>query len=103
MSFNVNGTDENNYRYSSGCYQWTGDRRQCVEAGTTNGTITDLDGKFSLNVSQGAKINVSYIGYKTQTITTGVQNSYQIVLKEDTEVLDEVVVTGYGGSQKRAT
>ena len=38
-------------------------------------------------------------GYKTQTITTGVQNSYQIVLKEDTEVLDEVVVTGYGGSQ----
>lgn len=71
-----------------------------VEAGTTNGTITDLDGKFSLNVSQGAKINVSYIGYKTQTITTGVQNSYQIVLKEDTEVLDEVVVTGYGGSQK---
>ena len=37
-----------------------------VEAGTTNGTITDLDGKFSLNVSQGAKINVSYIGYKTQ-------------------------------------
>ena len=74
-----------------------------VEAGTTNGTITDLDGKFSLNVSQGAKINVSYIGYKTQTITTGVQNSYQIVLKEDTEVLDEVVVTGYGGSQKRAT
>lgn len=51
-----------------------------VEAGTTNGTITDLDGKFSLNVSQGAKINVSYIGYKTQTITTGVQNSYQIVL-----------------------
>lgn len=74
-----------------------------VETGTTNGTITDLDGKFSLNVSQGAKINVSYIGYKTQTITTGVQNSYQIVLKEDTEVLDEVVVTGYGGSQKRAT
>ena len=73
-----------------------------VEAGTTNGTITDPDGKF-LNVSQGAKINVSYIGYKTQTITTGVQNSYQIVLKEDTEVLDEVVVTGYGGSQKRAT
>lgn len=74
-----------------------------VEVGTTNGTITDLDGKFSLNVPQGAKINVSYIGYKTQIITTGVQNSYQIVLKEDTEVLDEVVVTGYGGSQKRAT
>ncbi|WP_455593026.1 SusC/RagA family TonB-linked outer membrane protein [Bacteroides sp.] len=74
-----------------------------VEAGTTNGTITDFDGKFSLNVAKGAKITISYIGYKPQTITVGNENNYNIVLQEDSEVLDEVVVTGYGGSQKRAT
>lgn len=74
-----------------------------VEAGTTNGTITDFDGKFSLNVAKGAKLTISYIGYKPQTITVGNENNYNIVLQEDTEVLDEVVVTGYGGSQKRAT
>lgn len=74
-----------------------------VEAGTTNGTITDFDGKFSLNVAKGVKLTISYIGYKPQTIIVGNENNYHIVLKEDTEVLDEVVVTGYGGSQKRAT
>lgn len=74
-----------------------------VEAGTTNGTITDFDGKFSLNVAKGAKLTISYIGYKPQTITVGSENNYNIVLQEDTEVLDEVVITGYGGSQKRAT
>lgn len=74
-----------------------------VEAGTTNGTITDFDGKFSLNVAKGTKLTVSYVGYKPQTITVSNENNYSIVLQEDTEVLDEVVVTGYGGSQKRAT
>ena len=74
-----------------------------VEVGTTNGTITDFDGKFSLTIATGAKFTVSYIGYKSQTITVGAENTYNIVLKEDTEVLDEVVITGYGGSQKRAT
>ena len=66
-----------------------------VEAGTTNGTITDLDGKFSLNVSQGAKINVSYIGYKTQTVKPGEQRVLYIVLEEEAQKMDEVVVTGY--------
>lgn len=74
-----------------------------VEDGTSNGTITNIDGKFTLNVAQGAKVTVSYIGYQPQTFTVGNENNYNIVLKEDTEVLDEVVVTGYGGSQKRAT
>lgn len=74
-----------------------------VEDGTSNGTITNIDGKFTLNVAQGAKVTVSYIGYQSQTFTVGNENTYNIVLKEDTEVLDEVVVTGYGGSQRRAT
>lgn len=73
-----------------------------IEEGTTNGTITDLEGKFSLTVAVGKKVTISYIGYKSQTLTIGAANSYNVVLKEDTEVLDEVVVTGYGGSQKRA-
>lgn len=66
-----------------------------VEDGTSNGTITNIDGKFTLNVAQGAKVTVSYIGYQPQTFTVGNENNYNIVLKEDTEVLDEVVVTGY--------
>lgn len=74
-----------------------------VEDGTSNGTITNIDGKFTLNVALGAKVTISYIGYKPQTFTVGNENTYNIVLKEDTEVLDEVVITGYGGSQKRAT
>lgn len=72
-----------------------------VEVGTTNGTITDFDGKFTLKVSQGGKITVSYIGYTPQTITVGAENHYNIKLKEDTEVLDEVVITAYGGKQLR--
>lgn len=74
-----------------------------LQVGTSNGTITDIDGNFSLSVTQGAKIAVTFIGYQPQTITVGAQNSYSIVLKEDTEMLEEVVVTGYGGAQKRAT
>ncbi len=67
---------------------------------TTNGTITDVDGKFTLNVSVGAKLKVSYIGYNDQQITVGNSNSYTIILKEDTESLDEVVVVGYGTQKK---
>ncbi len=71
-----------------------------VEVGSTNGTITDVDGKFTLNVSVGAKLKVSYIGYNDQQITVGNSNSYTIILKEDTESLDEVVVVGYGTQKK---
>lgn len=71
-----------------------------VEAGTTNGTITDLDGKFVLTVpASGTKISVSYIGFTTQTISVGASNTYNVVLKEDSKVLDEVVITAYGGKQ----
>lgn len=72
-----------------------------LEKGTTNGVITDFDGNFSLNVSVGATLEISYIGYVTQTIKITSQTStLNVVLKEDTEVLDEVVVVGYGTMKK---
>lgn len=73
-----------------------------VVKGTTNGTITGLDGDFSIpNVQKGAIIEISFVGYTTQEIKWEGQ-PINIVLKEDTQTLEEVVVTGYGGSQKRA-
>lgn len=66
-----------------------------LEKGTTNGTITDFDGKFQLQVNPGATLEISYIGYKTLTLTA--QSDFgKITMKEDTEVLDEVVVTALG-------
>jgi len=72
-----------------------------AEKGTTNGIITDIDGKFTLSVMSNATIQVSYIGYTNQEIRIGNQTSLQIVLKEDTQTLDEVVVVGYGSVSKR--
>ena len=70
-----------------------------VEVGNAqNGIITDLDGKFTLTVKQDAEISVSYIGCKTQTLKA--QSVMNIVLEEDSEVLDEVVVTGYMTEKK---
>lgn len=66
-----------------------------LEVGTTNGTITDIDGNFTLSVNAGATLEISYIGYKTQTIAVRAKLG-QIVMREDTEVLDEVVVTALG-------
>ena len=71
-----------------------------LEKGTTNGVITDIDGNFVLNVSSGATLEISYIGYVTQTIKITNQTSLHIVLKEDSETLDEVVVVGYGTMKK---
>ena len=73
-----------------------------VEVGTTNGVITDIDGKFTLMVDPNGKIKVSYVGYQPQTIDVKGRNSFNIKLKEDSEMLDEVVVTGYGGKQLRS-
>ncbi len=72
-----------------------------VEKGTTNGTITDMDGKFTITVSKGAILEVSYIGYLSHNITVGNENSYTVSLKEDTQSLDEVVVVGYGTMKKK--
>ena len=68
--------------------------------GTTNGIITDIDGNYQLTVSPGDDIQVSYIGYVPQQFKVTNQSVYDIVLKEDTEVLDEVVVVGYGTARK---
>lgn len=72
-----------------------------VVKGTTNGTITDIDGNFSLEVADGASLEVSYIGYLNQEIKVGNQKQLAISLSEDTQNLDEVVVVGYG-TQKKA-
>ena len=72
-----------------------------VVKGTTNGTITDFDGKFTLsNVPNDGTIEISFVGYKTQEISVAGKTTVQVVLEEDTEVLDEVVVVGYGVQKK---
>lgn len=72
-----------------------------MEKGTTNGTITDFDGNFNLNVAANALLQISYIGYKTQEIPVSqLKAGAVITLKEDTEVMDEVVVIGYGTQRK---
>lgn len=71
-----------------------------IEKGTTNGTMTDNDGHFTLTVSKGAVIEISSIGYRTQEITVGAQTNFTVTLSEDNEFLDEVVVVGYGSMKK---
>ena len=68
--------------------------------GTTNGTITDMDGKFSLDVPEGATLVVTYIGFANQEIKVGNQTNLSIAMKEDAEALDELVVVGYGTQKK---
>ena len=69
--------------------------------GTTNGTITDTEGNFSLeNISNKDVIVISYIGYTPQEIRTGNQNNIKIILKEDSQALEEVVVVGFGTQKK---
>ncbi|MDR2921380.1 MAG: TonB-dependent receptor [Tannerella sp.] len=72
-----------------------------IEKGTANGNITDIDGKFSLEVSPGAILQVSYIGYTTKEVAVGNQRTLTISIAEDTQALEEVVVVGYG-TQKRS-
>ena len=70
-----------------------------VEKGTTNGGITDINGKFTLNVKPGSTLQISFVGYQTQEIKA--TKTVKVVLKEDSELLSEVVVVGYG-TQKKA-
>lgn len=67
---------------------------------SSNGVVTELDGKFALNVRQGATLSVSCIGYVTKEIKVGTQIDITVVLEEDKELLDEVVVVGYGVQKK---
>ena len=66
--------------------------------GTTNGTITDFDGNFLLNANKGDIIVISFIGYLTQELPAA--TSLNVILKDDTETLEEVVVIGYGVAKK---
>lgn len=72
-----------------------------LEKGTTNGTITDMDGNFTLTVSDNATLLVSYIGYNQQEISVHGKESFVINLKEDSQSLEEVVVVGYGVQKKK--
>ena len=71
-----------------------------MEKGTTNGTITNMDGEFSLEVPNKATLQISYIGFNTQEIPVNGQKSFTIRMTEDTQSLDEVVVVGYGTQKK---
>ena len=68
-----------------------------VEAGTQNGAVTDINGRYTLNVKPGAKLNVSYVGFEPQTINAG----ESITLQEDNQLLNEVVVVGYGTMKRK--
>ncbi|MCC8155000.1 MAG: SusC/RagA family TonB-linked outer membrane protein, partial [Tannerellaceae bacterium] len=71
-----------------------------IEKGTSNGVITDMDGKFSIKISENVILQITYIGYINQEVRVRDQTSLQIMLKEDTQALDEVVVVGYGAQKK---
>lgn len=71
-----------------------------VEKGTANGTITDGEGRFSLTVASDAALIISYIGYTQSEVSVKNQTSISVTMKEDTEILDEVVVIGYGTARK---
>ena len=71
-----------------------------LEKGTTNGTMTGTDGSFALTVKPGASIVVSSIGYKEQEIAIGNQTRFNILMEEDTEMIEETVVIGYGVQRK---
>ena len=72
-----------------------------IESGTNNGVSTDFDGNFQISVAEGASLEISYTGYFSQTIEVGNQSSFDILMEEDTEQLDEVVVTSLGFTEKR--
>ncbi|MCL1943879.1 MAG: TonB-dependent receptor [Candidatus Azobacteroides sp.] len=72
-----------------------------VESGTTNGTITDADGKYQITVASNAKLTFSFIGYQTTTMEVRGRKTIDLVLKEDTKALEEVVVVGYGTMKKK--
>ena len=70
-----------------------------LEAGTSNGVVTDFNGDFTLTVKQGAKLTFSYIGYLSQTLAA--TNGMKVTLEEDNKVLNEVVVVGYGTMRRK--
>ena len=72
-----------------------------VEMGTGNGTVTNVEGKFTLTVLPNAKIKVSYVGYSSQILDVSGKRNFSIVLSDNDRNLDEVVVIGYGSARKK--
>lgn len=72
-----------------------------IAAGTTIGTVTDVDGNYSLDVPVGAILNITYMGFDSKTVRVGSKNTYDIVLTENTKLLEEVVVIGYGSIKRK--
>ncbi len=72
-----------------------------VEKGTTNGTQTDFDGNYTIEVESGATLVVSYIGYKTVEVAVNGQSTINFTLEEDAQALEEVVIIGYGSTTKK--
>ena len=72
-----------------------------IEKGTTNGTITDFDGNFTLQVENDAVLSISFVGYQPQDVPVAGKAMIKVILKEDPEVLDEGVVVGYGVQKKK--
>ena len=73
-----------------------------IVLGTSNGTVTDIDGKFSINVSSDDQLEVSFVGYETQLVSVGAQSMMVITLSEGTEFLDEIVVSGYSTQTRKS-
>lgn len=73
-----------------------------IEKGTTNGTTTDMDGRYEISVNPGATLEISYIGFAPQTIKVGSRTNINITLYEDTKTLKEVVIVGYGQQKKNS-
>ena len=71
-----------------------------MQKGTSNGTVTDIDGNFTLTVPHDATLTISYIGFATQEIAVSEQNQLTIVMRDDSQLLSEVVVVGYGTMRK---
>ena len=73
-----------------------------TERGTTNGVVTDIEGNYTISVSSQGQLTFSYIGYQAQTVDVSGRNKIDIVLHEDTQMLEEVVVVGYGTQRREA-
>ncbi|GGW36279.1 SusC/RagA family TonB-linked outer membrane protein [Arenibacter certesii] len=73
-----------------------------IETGTINGVMTDFDGKFTITVNSKATLEITYVGYEKQSISVANKSYFEITLQENLELLDEVVVTAYGGTQLRS-
>lgn len=72
-----------------------------MEKGTSNGTVTDIDGQFELTVEKGATLDISYVGYQPKSVSTKGKSVFNIMLEEDSKLLEDVVVVGYGTMKKR--